>query len=77
MRFTIEARELTSEYTHRPVYGQYRTTTLEAKDAEEAISRWVEQSDAELVSFTRPRVAESVATVKKEDTILMVRVYAG
>jgi hypothetical protein len=78
LQYTIEARVLTNEYTHRPAYdGEPRKTTIEAGDAGEAISQYVQQSDAELVSFTSPRGAESIATVKKEDTVFLVRVYAA
>jgi hypothetical protein len=78
LQYTIEARELTNEYTHRPAYdGQARKMTVEAGDAGEAISQYVQQSDAELVSFTSPRGTESIATVKKEDTVFLVRVYAA
>lgn len=79
MQYTIEARELTSEYTHRPTFdATYRRTVVEANDESEAIHQYLKESDAELVSFTTPhRSAESIATVKKEDTILLVRVYAA
>lgn len=51
---------------------------VEATDPDEAISRYVQQSDCELVSLTRPaRGSESIATVKKEDTVFLVRVYAA
>jgi len=78
LQYTIEARELTNEYTHRPAYDvQSRLTTVEAGDAGEAISQYVLQSDAELVSFASPRGMESIATVKKEDTVFLVRIYAA
>jgi hypothetical protein len=78
LQYTIEARELTNEYTHRPTYdGEARRTTVEAGDAGEAITRYVRESAAELVSFTNPRGQESIATVKKEDTVFLVRVYAA
>ena len=79
MQYTIEARELTNEYTHRPTYDvQSERTVVEASDADEAISQFVRQSDSELVSFTRPaHGTESIATVKKEDTVFLVRVYAA
>lgn len=75
MQYTIEARELTS----RPAYdGESRRTVIEANDESEAIHQYLKDSDAELVSFTTPhRSSESIATVKKEDTILLVRVYAA
>ena len=78
MQYTIEARELTTEYTHRPAYDvQSRLTTIEARDAGEEITQYVQQSEAELVSFASPRGSESIATVKKEDTVFLVRVYAA
>lgn len=78
MRYTIEARELTNESTHRPARdAQSRLMTIEAGNADEAISRYVRDSDAELVSFSSPRGDESIATVKKEDTVFLVRVYAA
>jgi hypothetical protein len=79
LQYTIEARELTSEYTHRPSFdGQARRTVIDAADADEAIQQYVLQSAAELVSFTQPsRGRESIATVKKEDTVFLVRVYAA
>ena len=79
LQYTIEARELTSEYTHRPSFdGESRRTLIDAADADEAINQYVQQSAAELVSFTQPsRGRESIATVKKEDTVFLVRVYAA
>lgn len=79
MQYTIEARELTNEYTHRPAYDmESRRTVIDATDADEAINQYVRDSAAELVSFTRPaRGQESIATVKKEDTVFLVRVYAA
>lgn len=79
MQYTIETRELTNEYTHRPsLDGQMRRTTVEADDAGAAISQFVRQNQSELVSFIRPaNGGESIATVKKEDTVFLVRVYAA
>ena len=79
MQYTIEARELTNEYTHRPSYDvKSRRTVIEADDEDEAISQFVRESECELVSFTKPaRGMESIATVKKEDTVFLVRVYAA
>ena len=77
MQYTIETRELTNEYTHRPTYDvQSLHITIEADDADQAISRFVRERDAELVSFSNPaRGRESIATVKKADTVFLVRVY--
>ena len=79
MQYTIETRELTSEYTHRPAYDvESRRTTVEAMDASEAITQYLRESAAELVSYSNPaRGRESIATVKKEDTVFLVRVYAA
>ncbi len=79
MQYTIEARELTNEYTHRPsLDGEPRRTTIEAHDADEAISQFVVQNASELVSVTRPpRCGESIATIKKDDSVYLVRVYAA
>lgn len=79
MQYTIEARELTSEYTHRPSFdGEARRVIVEANNESEAIREFLRASDAELVSFTTPhRSAESIATVKKEDAVFLVRVYAA
>ena len=78
MQYTIEARELTNEYTHRPADDvQSRRMTVEASDADEAITQYVRECAGELVSFTNPaRGQESIATVKKEDMVFLVRVYA-
>jgi hypothetical protein len=79
LQYTIEARELTNEYTHRPTFdGKPSRTVVEATDADEAISRFVQENASELVSFTKPaRGSESIATVKKEDAVFLVRVYAA
>ena len=79
MQYTIEARELTNEYTHRPAFdGELRRMTVEARDPGDAISQFVSENQSELVSFVRPGSSvESIATVKKEDAVFLVRVYAG
>ena len=78
MQYTIEARELTSAATRRPLFeNEPRRTTIEAEDADQAISRFLVQRDFELVSVTRPaRGKESIATVKNGDSVYLVRVYA-
>lgn len=78
MQYTIEQRQLTSEYTHRPNFDTaLHRTVVEAPDPDEAISRYVRESQAELVSFTPVRGRESIATVKKDDAVFLIRVYAG
>jgi hypothetical protein len=78
LQYLIEARELTNEYTHRPSFDvQPQRTTVEASDADDAISQFVRESELELVSFVKPRGRESIATVKKDDCVYLVRVYAA
>jgi hypothetical protein len=79
LQYTIESRELTSEYTHHlPSQREPLRTTIEARDPGEAINLFVDQDDAELVSFTNPRPGqESIATVRKNDSVFLVRVYAA
>ena len=78
MQYTIEARELTNEYTRRPSFdSRSRRMTIEAQSADDAISQFVHENASELVSLSRPaRGQESIATVKKDDSVYLVRVYA-
>ena len=77
MQFTIEARQLTNEWTRRSaVEAAPRTRVIEASDADDAISQFVRESDAQLVSFMRPvEGRESIATIRKNDSVFLVRVY--
>lgn len=79
MQYTIEARQLTSEDTHRPSYDvEPRRMTIEAAGPSEAISQFLRDNASELVSLTQPVFGrESIATVKKDDSVYLVRVYAG
>lgn len=80
MQYTIESRELTSELTHRPTHdGEFRRRTIEAEDDAEALYRFVREEKSDLVSVTRPGngAGGSIATVRKEDAIFLVRVYAA
>ena len=79
MRYTIEARELTSGYTHRPSHdADLRRTVIEASDPDEAISQFVRLNDSELVSLSQPAPGrESIATVRKNDCVFLVRVYSA
>ena len=79
MQFTIESRQLTNEYTHRPAFDvETKQTFIEAGTPADAIGEFVRQNDSELVSLTKPaRGQESIATVKKDDSVFLVRVYAG
>ncbi len=79
MQYTIESRPLTTESTHRAAYdGEPKQTTIEAASADDAINKFLRQSAAELVSLTRPITGrESIATVKKDDFVFLLRVYAA
>ncbi len=51
---------------------------IDADTADDAITQFVRQSDSELVSFLKPaECRESIGTVKKNDTVFLVRVYAA
>ena len=80
MQYTIEARQLTNETTHRPSNDvEPKRTTIEAASCDDAITEFARQSDCELVSLTRPLTGrESIATIKKkDDSVFLVRVYAA
>ena len=79
MQYTIEARQLTNEYTRRPSSDvEPKRTTIEAASSDDAITEFVRQSDCELVSLTKPLTGrESIATMKKDDSVFLVRVYAA
>jgi hypothetical protein len=79
LQFTIESRQLTNEYTHRPTFDvETRQTFIEAGSPDDAIGEFVRRNHSELVSLTRPvRGQESIATVKKDDLVYLVRVYAA
>ena len=69
MQFTIETRELRNPRSDR--------ITIEAGTADEAITEFVRQNASELVSFSRPADGrESIGTIRKDDVVLLVRVYA-
>lgn len=79
MQYTIEARELTNESTHRPSFdAEPRCLIVEASDDQEALSVFVDSDRSEVISLTRQgRGGESIATVRKADSIYLVRVYAA
>jgi hypothetical protein len=79
LQFTIESRQLTNEYTHRPSFDdQTRQTLIEAGTVDDAIGEFVRQNGSELVNLTTPaRGRESIATVKKDDCVFLVRVYSA
>ncbi len=78
MHFTIEARELTrAETGDRRPEAEPLLTVVVAKDADEAIHRYVRDRSAELTSFVQPGAShESIGTIRKEDAMFLVRVYS-
>jgi hypothetical protein len=78
LQFTIESRELTNPANHRPIPGaEPMSTTIDADDADGAITEFVRLNESELVSFLKPaECRESIATVRKNDIVFLVRVYA-
>ncbi len=75
MQYTIEARQLTNALTRRRGDGPQHTT-VEARTADEAISKFVKSHHSELVSFTAAAGRESIATVRKDESVFLVRVYS-
>ncbi len=76
MQFTIESRRLTLGTTRQTSTDGARWTTIEAANPDDAISQFVHSSEAQLVSFLKPADGrESIATVKKDDSVFLVRVY--
>ena len=75
MQYTIESRPLIASASFD---GAAKQTTIDAADAEEAITQFLNQNASELVSLTRPVAgSESIATVRKNDAVFLVRVYAA
>jgi hypothetical protein len=77
LQFTIESRQLTTESTRRSAANSDSNwTTIEAATPDDAISLFVRLSESQLVSFLKPADGrESIATVKKDDSVFLVRVY--
>ena len=69
MQFTIEARELKNPRSQR--------TTVEADTADDAITQFVTQNASELMHVSKPcEGRESIATVRKDESVYLIRVYA-
>jgi hypothetical protein len=76
LQYTIEARELTSESTERPRGEEPARTIVEASDPGEAVREFARNSRSEVVSLTRPQAGrESIATMRKDDAVYLVRIY--
>ena len=80
MQFTIETRELTNETSStRSASLRSDQTTIEAPTVDDAISEFLLQNASELVSLStlRPGSPESIATIRKDTAMYLLRVYAG
>jgi hypothetical protein len=75
LQYTIESRAL----TNRPSSdGASRQTIIDAANPHDAVNKFVLQSASELVSVTTPaKGSESIATVRKNDSVFLLRVYAA
>ena len=73
MQFTIESRKLTQPESVR---GEARSTVIEAANRDAALSEFARRNASEVVSFSTPAAGrESIATVKKDESVYLVRVY--
>ena len=77
MQYTIEARELSGVSTQHTAAESGMRITLDARDEDDAITKFVRSNQSELMSFTAVRGRESIATVKKNDSLYLVRVYTA
>ncbi len=76
LQFTIESRQLTNEWTRSSGHSEPEWTTVEAANADDAISQFIHLSESQLMSFLKPAEGrESIATVRKHDSVFLVRVY--
>lgn len=70
VQFTIETRDLSNPRSDR--------TTIEAANADDAITQFVRSNASELMSLTKPCDGrESIGTIRKNDSVLLVRVYSA
>ena len=79
LQYTIEARELSSAHsnawTSQPGVSP---DVVMARDPQDAIEQYVRDLEAVLLTFMQPSPGrESIGIVRKEDTVLLVRVYAA
>lgn len=57
--------------------GEPHRLIVDADDAGAALSQFVRDDELELVSFQAVQGRESIATVRKNDLIFLVRVYSA
>jgi len=73
VQFTIEAQSLSSR---SPSAHQFQRMRIEAANEDDAVHQFARDSACELMSVTRPlRGRESFATVRKDDSLILVRIY--
>jgi hypothetical protein len=78
LQYTIEARELTTAKSRSLSVDAASPVIVEARDTDEAITRYNHANESELVSLVHPgRSREAIATVRKEDSIYLLRIYGG
>ena len=70
MQYTIETRPLNIEEAES-------SKTIEASDPREALSHFARDSQSEIVSFHRMEGRESIATVRRNEAVFLVRVYSN
>jgi hypothetical protein len=76
LQFTIEKSQLTVERRPAAASLERVTAVVEATDLDEAMHKYLAEESSELMSQVRPlRGAESVATVRKDDALYMLRIY--
>jgi hypothetical protein len=74
LRYTIETRPLTRGFSQRThAVDEASSTVVEATDPGEALRTFA--SDTEVVSFHPASGRESIATVRRNDVLHLVRVY--
>ena len=78
MRYTIETRPLRRETTQNAVSEDGSGSVfIEASDAVAALSAFARDRSSEVMSFQPVAGRESIGTVRQNDEVYLVRVYAG
>lgn len=76
MLFTIESRQLTPKALLAA--SASRRQTVDAENAQRAILQYITAQRAQLISCVTPRAGrESIATMKKDEALFLVRVSAS
>jgi hypothetical protein len=77
VQFTIEKCPLSSEPGQGDwIESEAANSIVEASDSADAVSKYLAGESSELMSHVHPLWgAESVAMVRKDDTVYMLRIY--